>query len=60
MGGSGNVKQIREAILEADRDALMEARGIGERVALKIITQRDEKASFGFDNSSSFVGAVIR
>ena len=29
------------AILEADREALMEARGVGEKVALKIITQRD-------------------
>ncbi|MEA2069151.1 MAG: DNA-processing protein DprA [Verrucomicrobiota bacterium] len=30
-----------KAILEADREALMEARGIGEKVALKIIVQRD-------------------
>ena len=30
-----------KAILEADRDALMKARGIGEKLALKIITQRD-------------------
>jgi len=30
-----------KAILEADRDALMEARGVGEKLALKIITQRD-------------------
>ena len=30
-----------EAILEADRDALMEARGVGEKGALKIIAQRD-------------------
>jgi DNA processing protein len=30
-----------KAILEADREALMEARGIGEKLALKIITQRD-------------------
>lgn len=29
------------AILEADREALMEARGIGEKQALKIIVQRD-------------------
>ena len=29
------------AILEADREALMEARGVGEKVALKIISQRD-------------------
>ena len=30
-----------KAILEADREALMEARGVGEKVALKIIAQRD-------------------
>lgn len=30
-----------KAILEADREALMEARGVGEKLALKIITQRD-------------------
>lgn len=30
-----------KAILEADRDALMEVRGVGEKLALKIITQRD-------------------
>ncbi len=30
-----------KAILEADREALMEARGVGEKVALKIIVQRD-------------------
>jgi len=30
-----------KAILEADRDALMEARGVGEKLALKIIVQRD-------------------
>lgn len=29
------------AILEADRDALMEARGVGEKVALKIIAGRE-------------------
>ena len=29
------------AILEADREALMEARGIGEKLALKILVQRD-------------------
>ncbi len=31
-----------KAILEADRDALMEARGVGEKLALKIIAQRDQ------------------
>jgi DNA processing protein len=30
-----------KAILEADREALTEARGVGEKLALKIITQRD-------------------
>ncbi len=30
-----------KAILEADREALMEARGVGEKLALKIIAQRD-------------------
>ncbi|HSR88619.1 MAG TPA: DNA-processing protein DprA [Pontiella sp.] len=30
-----------KAILKADREALMEARGVGEKLALKIITQRD-------------------
>ena len=30
-----------KAILEADREALMEARGVGEKLALKIITRRD-------------------
>ena len=30
-----------KAILEADREALMEARGVGEKLALKIIVQRD-------------------
>ncbi|MDF7824135.1 DNA-processing protein DprA [Pontiellaceae bacterium B12227] len=30
-----------KAILEAEREELMEARGVGEKLALKIITQRD-------------------
>lgn len=30
-----------KAILEADREALMEARGVGEKMALKIMAQRD-------------------
>ncbi len=30
-----------KAILDADREALMKARGVGEKLALKIITQRD-------------------
>lgn len=30
-----------KAILESDREALMEARGVGEKLALKIIVQRD-------------------
>jgi len=30
-----------KTILEADREALMEARGVGEKLALKIVTQRD-------------------
>ena len=30
-----------KAILEADREALMEARGVGEKMALKILVQRD-------------------
>lgn len=29
------------AILEADREALMEARGVGEKLAVKILSQRD-------------------
>ena len=32
-----------KAILEADHDALMEARGVGEKLALKIIAQRDSR-----------------
>jgi DNA processing protein len=31
-----------KAILEADRDALMKARGVGEKLALKIMVQRDD------------------
>lgn len=31
-----------KAILEADREALMEARGVGEKLALKIIARRDD------------------
>ncbi len=30
-----------KAILEADRESLMEARGVGEKMAVKIISQRD-------------------
>ena len=30
-----------KAILDADREALMEARGVGEKLALKIVVQRD-------------------
>ncbi|WP_372797356.1 DNA-processing protein DprA [Pontiella sp.] len=30
-----------KAILEADREALMQARGVGEKLALKIVVQRD-------------------
>ena len=30
-----------KAILDADRDALMEAHGVGEKLALKIVVQRD-------------------
>ena len=30
-----------KAILEADREALMDARGVGEKLALKIVTRRD-------------------
>ena len=39
-----------KAILEADHEALMKARGVGEKLALKIITQRDRidaKAEIG-------------
>ena len=31
-----------KAILEADRETLMKARGVGEKLALKIIVQRDD------------------
>ncbi len=31
-----------KAILEADREALMQARGVGEKLALKIMVQRDD------------------
>lgn len=47
------------AILEADREALMEARGVGEKLALKIITQRDGIDSDEETRKAADIGARI-
>jgi len=48
-----------KAILEADREALMEARGVGEKVALKIIAQRDSIDAEEEIEKAAEVGARI-
>jgi DNA processing protein len=47
------------AILEADRDALMEARGIGEKAALKIMTRRDSIDAAEEVDKAADIGARI-
>ena len=47
------------AILEADREALMEARGVGEKVALKIIAQRDSINAAEELDKAADIGARI-
>jgi DNA processing protein len=48
-----------KAILEADREALMEARGVGEKMALKIITQRDSIDPVAEQEKAADCGARI-
>ena len=48
-----------KAILEADRDALMEARGVGEKLALKIIAQRDSVDAEAEMAKAADIGARI-
>jgi DNA processing protein len=48
-----------KAILEADRDALMEARGVGEKLALKIVVQRDEISAEKEIDKAAEIGARI-
>jgi len=48
-----------KAILEADREALMEARGVGEKVALKIIAQRDSIDAEEETEKAAEIGARI-
>jgi DNA processing protein len=48
-----------KAILEADREALMEARGVGEKVALKIIAQRDSIDAAEEVDRAAEIGAHI-
>ncbi len=48
-----------KAILEADREALMEARGVGEKLALKIIAQRDSIDAEEEVDQAGEVGARI-
>lgn len=48
-----------KAILEADREALMEARGIGEKLALKILVQRDDIDATVEIEKAADVGARI-
>ena len=48
-----------KAILEADREALMEARGVGEKLALKIIAQRDSINVEAQLDKSAEIGARI-
>ncbi len=47
------------AILEADRDALMEARGVGEKMALKIMAQRDSCSAEDEVDKAAEIGARI-
>ncbi|MEN7973840.1 MAG: DNA-processing protein DprA [Verrucomicrobiota bacterium] len=48
-----------KAILEADREALMEARGVGEKLALKIIVQRDSIDAAEEIEKAAEIGARI-
>ncbi len=48
-----------KAILEADREALMEARGVGEKLALKIVVQRDGISAEEEIDKAADVGARI-
>jgi len=48
-----------KAILEADREALMEARGVGEKVARKIIVQRDSIDAEEEIDQAAEIGARI-
>ncbi|MCF7818289.1 MAG: DNA-processing protein DprA [Kiritimatiellales bacterium] len=48
-----------KAILEADREELMKARGVGEKLALKIITQRDGIDAVAEIEKAAEVGARI-
>ncbi len=65
IGGLGPVSVRRlidvlgspKAILEADREALMGARGVGEKLALKIITQRDSIDVEGEIEKAADIGA---
>ncbi|MDZ8119052.1 DNA-processing protein DprA [Pontiella agarivorans] len=47
------------AILEADREELMKARGVGEKLALKIITQRDSIDAEAEIDRAAALGAQI-
>ena len=48
-----------KAILEADREALMEARGVGEKLAVRILSQRDSLAAEEEIDKAAEVGARI-
>ena len=48
-----------KAILEADREALMQARGIGEKLALKIVVQRDGLSAEEEIDKAAEIGARI-
>ncbi|VGO21471.1 DNA processing protein DprA [Pontiella sulfatireligans] len=48
-----------KAILEADRETLMEARGVGEKLALKILVQRDSIDAFEEIDKAADAGARI-
>ncbi|WP_372808423.1 DNA-processing protein DprA [Pontiella sp.] len=49
-----------KAILEADREALMKARGVGEKLALKILSQRDAiDAAEEIDKAADFGARIV-
>jgi len=48
-----------KAILEADREALMEARGVGEKLAVKILAQRDSLSAEEEIDKAADIGARI-
>jgi DNA processing protein len=48
-----------KAILEADREALMQARGIGDKLALKILSQRDGFSAEEEIDRAADIGARI-